>query len=371
MNRESLSGDRSFLMIVGALSLIGLMMIFSASGVLAEKRHLDSTYFFKRQLIWLILSVGIFSLVARCDPDRLRVWMAPMALILFVLLSGLLLFGAEINGARRWFRFFGISFQPSEAAKLFTVIYLSHYIAKKGERLQDFFEGLMPALVVVGLEVVLILVEPDLGSAVIILVISFILLFVGGALFWQLALLGLPLVPILIYWVMNAPYRRERLMNYFSSYTDPWAGSFQSLQSYLALGSGGVAGLGLGEGRQKLFFLPELHTDFIFAVIGEELGFLGAMLLLVLFVLLLWGGGKMAQSLDDPFERLLVIGITVLIVLPAMLNVGVVSGLLPDKGLALPFVSYGGSSLLMNWTAVGLLWAVLRKRTLRLKGEVS
>lgn len=368
---ETRPGDRTLLLIVLVLGLLGLVMVYSASGILAAKTHQDSIYFLKKQLLWMGLGLSLFAVASRVEIDRFRAWIFPMICFIFVLLIGVLLFGAEINGSRRWLRLGPVTFQPSELAKLFTVIYLSHYIAKRGERLSDFSEGLAPALVMIGLFAALILVEPDLGSAAIIILISILLLFLGGVPLRHLLPIGLAMIPLFLYWILKTPYRRERVMTYLNPWGDPGAAGFQIIQSYLALGSGGTVGLGLGEGRQKLFFLPEPHTDFIFAVIGEELGLLGTFVVLFLFVWLLWKGTRIALAAEEPFTRMLAIGTTLLLTLPAFMNMGVVTGLLPTKGLPLPFVSYGGSSLLVNWAALGLLFNVSRQTAALGRGRMK
>lgn len=361
------AGDRSLVIVVVGIGLLGLAMVYSASGVLAGKSYGDSAYFLKRQMAWMALGLCAFALVTAFDYQRLRGWVGPMLCLVLALLGSVLLFGAEINGSRRWLRLGPFTFQPSEPAKLITVIYLAHYIAKKGERLRDFFDGLAPALLLIGVEVALILVEPDLGTAVMILLLSALLLFLGGVALRHLFSLGLLMVPFLIYWIMKAPYRRDRVMAYLNPWGDASASGFQVIQSYLALGSGGLFGAGLGEGRQKLFFLPEPHTDFIFAVIGEELGLAGTFTLIFLFLFLLWKGMKIALAVEEPFGRMLAAGTTLIIVLPALMNMGVATGLLPTKGLALPFVSYGGSALLVNWLAIGILYNVSRGTVARKK----
>ncbi|MDC4203534.1 MAG: putative lipid II flippase FtsW [Candidatus Manganitrophus sp.] len=362
MRRRPAAGDRLLLMIVFFLGIVGLVMIYSASGILAGKNYQDSAFFLKRQFLWMGIALLSFLIVSRIPLDRLREWVAPMTILVFALLIAVLLpgIGSEVNGSRRWIRLGPAAFQPSEAAKLFTVIYLSHYVVKKGEKIRDFLEGLAPALVVIGLQVALILVEPDLGMTVTILALATLLLFLGGVSFKHLASLGLLMIPLVLYWILKTPYRLQRVMSYLNPWSDPSASGFQMIQSYLALGSGGIFGNGLGEGRQKLFFLPEPHTDFIFALIGEELGLIGTLSLLLLYVFLLWKGTRIAWLVEDPFHRMLAMGTTLMMTLPALMNMGVVTGLLPTKGLALPFVSYGGSSLLMNWVAMGLLYNVSR-----------
>ena len=359
--REARPGDRTLLLIVLILGLLGLVMVYSASGILAAKTYQDSIYFLKKQLLWMGLGLLLFVIASRVELDRLGAWIVPMTCLIFALLVGVLLFGAEINGSRRWLRLGPVTFQPSELAKLFMVIYLSHYIAKKEERLSDFSEGLAPALVMIGLLAALILVEPDLGTTAILVSTSLLLLFLGGVSLRHLLPVGLAMIPLFLYWILRTPYRRERVMTYLNPWGDPGDAGFQMIQSYLALGSGGTVGLGLGEGRQKLFFLPEPHTDFIFAVIGEELGLIGTFLVLFLFVWLLWKGTRVALATEEPFSRLLAMGATLMLTLPALMNMGVVTGLLPTKGLPLPFVSYGGSSLLVSWAALGLLFNVSRQ----------
>ncbi|MBI3802317.1 MAG: putative lipid II flippase FtsW [Nitrospirae bacterium] len=357
------AGDPVLLMIAFLLGLIGLVMIYSASGILAGKHYNDSAFFLKRQLVWMGIGLVGLTVAARIDLDRLRGWIAPLTLLVFALLIAVLLpgVGSEINGSRRWLRLGPLAFQPSEAAKLFTILYLSNYVARRGDQLRDFFEGVGPALILIGLELALILVEPDLGMTVTVLMLAAMLLLVGGVSIKHLASIGLLMIPLVLYWILKTPYRRERVMAYLHPWDNSSSSGFQMIQSYLALGSGGIAGNGLGEGRQKLFFLPEPHTDFIFALIGEELGLIGTLFLLFLYIALLWKGTQIALAIEDPFRRMLGTGMTLMMTLPALLNMGVVTGLLPTKGLALPFVSYGGSSLLMNCVAIGFLFNVSRE----------
>ncbi|HLG22023.1 MAG TPA: putative peptidoglycan glycosyltransferase FtsW, partial [Candidatus Manganitrophaceae bacterium] len=270
-------GDKGLLLIALLLGGLGLVMVYSASGVLAAKIYQDGAHFLKKQLIWTVLGLFLFWGSARLDVERLRRRLFPFACGIFLLLISALLFGAEINGSRRWVQAGPVRFQPSELAKLFTVVYLSSYIAKKGEGLREFFKGVAPVLVLVGAECALILMEPDLGTTATLLLISAALLFLGGCALRHLTALGLFVLPLFVYWIMKTPYRRERIMVFLNPWSDASASGFQMIQSLLALGSGGAIGTGLGEGRQKLFFLPEPHTDFIFSVIGEELGLLGTL----------------------------------------------------------------------------------------------
>jgi cell division protein FtsW len=275
-----------------------------------------------------------------------------------------------------------IRFQPSEFAKLVLIIYVAHYLAKGHETglpmawpkvrvspfryrrvdLGDFLNGLLPLLVVAGLGVGLILLGPDLGTASTLAMVIFLLLFSGGAKLRHLFLLGTLLVPILAYLIMGTPYRRQRWLSYLNPWEDPSDSGFQIIQSFLAFGSGGRLGVGLGEGRQKLFYLPYPHTDFIFSVIGEEMGLIGTLAILCCFMLLVWRGFRLAGQVVDPFGRFLALGIILMIGLAALINLGVVTGLLPTKGLPLPFVSYGGSSLVANMIGIGILLSISRHR---------
>jgi len=358
-------GDWALLGLIAILSLIGLVMVYNASSILAERFYDDSFHFIKKQLQWSLLGFAAFLMVSRLETDRLREWIFPLTIFIFVLLISVLIFGAEVNGSRRWIALGPASFQPSEIAKLFTVIYLAHYIAKKDMGLGRFIDGAAPPLIVIGFLAGLILIEPDFGTTVVILSIALILLFLGGIPMKQvLTLVGLTL-PVAYYWVVSSPYRFKRITAFMNPWENRYGSGFQVIQSQVALGSGGLTGTGLAEGKQILFFLPEPHTDFIFAVIGESFGLIGTTLVLTLFVLVLWRGMSIALKLESPFHRMLAIGMTLLITLPALLNMGVVTGLLPTKGLPLPFLSYGGSSLLANSVAVGFLYNVSRHITAR------
>ncbi len=358
-------GDWGLLLIIMTLCLVGLMMVYSTSSTLAWKHYGDSAYYLKRQILWTVLGVGSFSFMVQTDYHRLSESIIFVAAGIFALLILVHFFGVEVNGARRWLRIGAISFQPSEFAKLFTVIYLAHYIAKKEERLSDFVRGLWPILLMLGMMSFLIWIEPDLGTTLTIAIITVILLFIGGASLRHLAWLSSLVIPFVIFSLIQFPYMLQRVKTYIDPMADHPAQSFQINQSYIALGSGGPFGRGLGEGLQKLFFLPQPHTDFIFSVIGEEWGLIGTTSVILLFVALLWKGAKIVQRIEDPFGQILAMGTTLLMVMPALMNMGVVTALLPTKGLALPFISYGGSSLLMNWTAAGILYRISKDIPLR------
>lgn len=355
-------GDLGLWVIAGGLVLFGMVMIYSSSGVLAEQRMGDSAYFLKRQMLWVLLAIPMVWTASQLSYTRWRSWLPLLTAGMFLLLILVLLptVSREINGSRRWLSLWGLSVQPSELAKLFCVFYVAHHLAKKGERIVHWREGILPPLVMSTWIAALIMVEPDFGTAASLLLIVGALFFLGGIPIRHLATVTLLGLPILLALAVGNAYRRERLLTFLDPWRDPMGDGFQIIQSFLALGGGGALGVGLGEGRQKLFYLPEPHTDFIFAVTGEELGLWGTVLLAGLYLALLVKGFRLAMRTDEPFGRLLASGLTLMVILPALLNMGVVTGLLPTKGLPLPLVSYGGSSLLANLLAVGLLFSISR-----------
>ena len=356
--------DHTLLFVAITLALVGLVMIFSASAVVAGQKHHDSWYYLKRQLVWLALGLALLHIVSRVDYIWWKRLAPPLLALLIVLLVVVLIpsIGVAANGARRWLRLGSISIQPAEMAKLISVIYLAAYLAKKEDRLQHFSTGLLPALLIIGVISGLVLMEPDLGTIVVIGLVAAGMLFLGGARVPHL----LSLVPVALVGVVAliwlSPYRWQRLIAFFYPERDPTGTGFQINQSFLAFGSGGLFGVGLGESKQKLFFLPEAHTDFVLALVGEELGFIGAGIIVLSFSLFVIRGFQISTRARIPFGRYLGIGITTLIGIQALINAGVVTGLLPTKGLTLPFVSYGGSSLVISLTGVGILLNISRDR---------
>jgi cell division protein FtsW len=254
-----------------------------------------------------------------------------------------------------------MSFQPSEFAKFVLTVYMSYFIAKKGARIREFMNGLVPAYVVTGIFLLLLIRQPDFGAAMTIAGVVCILLFAGRANLLHLAGTAAAALPFVYFAVVYKAYRLRRVVAFLDPWADPYGSGHQIIQSFLAFGSGGVFGRGLGEGRQKLLFLPERHSDFIYAVIGEELGLIGALGVLALFLLILWRGMRIALASDDLFSRLLALGITLLVCLQGMINMAVVTGLLPTKGIALPLVSYGGSSLVIAMASMGVLLSISRE----------
>jgi len=343
-----------------ALVALGLVMLFSASAVAAQDRVGDAFFFLKRQL-WAAL-VGLLAMAAmmKLGYRRLARLAYPLLLVSLVLLVLVLVpgVGTVVGGARRWLRFPGMSLQPAELAKLTWVVYLAYSLAKKGEKVATFSIGFVPHLLICGLLVALCMGQPDFGSSVALVFLLFVLLFAAGTKLSYLVGSVLLALPLAYHAVASSAYRRARVL----AFIDPWAhrdgAGYQVAESLMSIGSGGLTGLGLGDGRQKLFFLPEAHTDFIFAIIGEELGLLGVSLVIGLFAIVLWRGIRAALHATEPFGTYLALGITALIAFQAVVNMGVAMGLLPTKGLTLPFVSYGGTSLIVMMAAAGILLSI-------------
>jgi len=275
--------------------------------------------------------------------------------ILFLAMSLIPGFSREAAGAKRWIRIAGFGFQPSELIKVTFIIYLADYIARRKKMINNFAYGLLPPLLALGVPMFLILLQPDLGTTIALVCIAFIMLFCAGLNCNYFILAGAISLPVLYFLVFNIAYRRARILAFLNPWADPQGSGFQIIQSQIALGSGGFFGQGMGQGKQKLFYLPAAHTDFIFSVIGEELGAIGAVVVTLLFILLFWQMIKVVRFSHDDFFRYLSIGIISLIALQAVINIGVSIGMFPTKGLPLPFISYGGSSLIFDMVAIGLL----------------
>lgn len=346
---------------VSGLLVIGVVMVMSASSVTAHMEFGDPYAYGKRQLVWAAIGLAAMAVCSRMDYRLLRPLALPGLLLSVVLLALVLVVGAEIGGARRWINLGILNLQPSELAKLALINFLATYAAFVRERLHHFLAGLFPAVAVVGVVAGLIVLEPDFGTAAALAATGFMILFAAGARIAHLGLLGLLVLPVAGLLIWMEPYRVRRLM----AFIDPWADKMDSgwnvIQSLLAIGSGGLFGLGLGQGRQKYLYVPEQHTDFIFAILGEELGFLGAVTVLFLFFVLAWRGYRAALQAPDLFGTLLATGITSMIVFQALLNIGVATGSLPVTGITLPFISFGGSSLVVTLASVGILLSISRR----------
>ncbi|MFH1208594.1 MAG: putative lipid II flippase FtsW [Candidatus Omnitrophota bacterium] len=344
---------------------IGIVMIYSASGVLAYDRHGNEMFFLIRQGIYVILGTIGFFIAAALPVDFYKKNARAFMLLTIMLLMTVYLpvIGHSAGGARRWIHIGGFQFQPVEFAKLACCIYLADYIGRKIAWVQKGdVRVFTPPLILIGIVCGLTILEPDLGSVAFIVIMTSIILFVSGLrlryVFGALAVL----LPALYFLIIRVPYRLSRLEAYLNPWEDPQGSGFQIIQSFLAFASGGVRGVGLGQSTQKLFYLPSSHNDFILAVIGEELGLIGVMMVVVLYILFFLCCIRMARRTEQPFEKLLITSITLLIILQVVIHMMVATGLVPTKGLPLPFISYGGSSIVMNLIAVGILVAIDRRK---------
>ncbi|HET7875418.1 MAG TPA: putative lipid II flippase FtsW [Methylomirabilota bacterium] len=342
--------------VLGLVS-IGVVMVYSASAIVAADRFHDPHFFLKKQLGWAVLGVGCLWAAMLLDYRRLESAVAPLLAGSLVLLVLVLVppFGQEINGTRRWFRLGPVSLQPVELAKFSLVLYLASFLTRRGEAIRSFGQGLLPVLLVAGAMAGLTLLQPDLGNALALVILTLALAYLAGARVTHMGAIAAAALPAVAVLVWLRPYRWRRMVAFVNPWDDPQGGGFQIIQSFLALGSGGWAGLGLGESKQKLFYLPEPYTDFIFAIIGEELGLLGAGAILGLFAVLIWRGLRIGLRAPDAFGGFLALGLTLMLATQTLVNLGVVTGLLPTKGLPLPFISFGGSALLMTMFSVGVL----------------
>lgn len=367
---QPLSSEAQLWIEVSLLMILGLIMIYSASSITALKAFSDASHYLKRQLFSIFLGLIIMITASRFPYQRYKEairWILPLTILalILVLIPGI---GAEINNARRWFNLGIFLLQPAEYAKVVWVLYLSVSLAHKGEKIKKFSKGFLPYVILCMLFCALFLGERDFGTTFIVCCLTFAMLMVGGVLCRQLFLL-IPLALLGFYqFVMKVPYRLERVTTFLNPFEDPLDSGYQLIQAWIAVGSGGLWGKGLGAGQQKLFYLPEPYTDFILAVLGEELGFLGLTLVCVLFLLFFRTGCRISQKAPDLMGTLLAMGITMLLSLQALLNMGVVLGLFPTKGLPLPFISYGGSAFTANCLAVGILMNIARSADRRVEG---
>jgi cell division protein FtsW len=353
-----------FVLFLNVLLLLtmGIVMVFSSSFVSAQTTFGDGFYFLKRQLLWALL--GVFGMVAlmRIDYRRYKKWAIPFLVAAVLLLVAVLIpgVGIKVNEARRWLGTEVFRFQPSEVAKLALVLFLARYLSQAQDGVKQFFKGFLLPLAVVGVVCGLILLQPDLGTAVIIALTSFVMLWAAGARKTHMAGLALVGAALLLAAIVMEPYRLARLTAFLNPWADPLDTGFQTIQSLYAMGSGRLFGLGLGMSRQKFLYIPEVQTDYIYAVIGEELGFIGAVFVLALFFVFMWRGLKIALKTRDTFASLIAVGVTIDVVLQAFVHIGTVTGSIPAKGITLPFISYGGSSLTLTLLMIGILLNISR-----------
>lgn len=349
--------DIILLLVTLILVTVGTAMIYSSSSIIALEKFKDGQYFLKKQIFFVFVGLTSMIFMTRVPYTQLRKWAYPGMLLSFVLLSLLLVphLGMRRGGATRWLNLFGFSFQVTELVKISVVIFLAHLLTRKAHQLKDFSKGVLVPLIATSIAILLILLEPDFGTAVIIATILLLMLFIAGAQIKHLSLLVAAFIPVGVALIFYKGYRLTRL----TAFLDPWKDAdntgFQIIQSLLSFGSGGTFGVGIGDGMQKLFYLPEPHTDFILSIIAEESGFIGVAIVIVMFAVFAFRGFMIALKAPDLFGTLLAAGLTMVIVMEAFINIAGVMGLIPLKGLVLPFLSYGGTAFIMTMTAVGIL----------------
>lgn len=346
--------DKTLMLVVLILMTLGIVMIFSASQVIAERRHDSTFYFLFQQLIRVGIGLAVLVFAAKYDYHNYMNKAMLILLVTAVLLIVVLGIG-KVKGAARWLSIGGLGIQPSEFAKLGILFYLSVYLSRKGDRIKDFQHGLMPPLVVTGIFSFLIILQPNFSTAMILMGMAVIILFIGGMRMRHLLILFASLIPVGLILAVVSPYRMARLMTYMNPEQDMQGMGYQIKQSLISFGNGGIFGVGVGSGKQKLLFLPEPFTDFIYSIIGEEFGLLGALAVLVLFGIFLYRAVKIARHSPDMYGFYLATGITLSIALYAVVNAAVTVGIIPTTGLPMPFISYGGTSMIFTCFAVGVL----------------
>lgn len=353
--------DPFLLAVVFLILAVGITMVTSAGYIIAAGKLGDGFYYTKKQGLTMLVGLALMYLFSVVNPVFWK-RMSSVGLFLGIVLL-LLVFvpgvGVELGGAKRWIRLpFGFFFQPSEITKITLIIYLASLLSNKGDGIKDFATGFLPNIIVIGSVALLLLTQPDFGAAVIVTFVGFLMLFVAGVRFRHMLGCLVLCIPFLFHFAMSAQYRLSRLKTFFDPWSDPLDSGFQIIQSLIAFGCGGLWGVGIGKGIQKLFYLPQPHTDFIFAVIGEELGLVGVVFIITLFYVIICRGLSVAIRSKDLFNKLLAFGITTLIGLQAMVNIAVAMGVLPTKGLPLPLLSLGGTSMIVTLAGLGILMAI-------------
>jgi cell division protein FtsW len=353
-----------FILIIVTLTLlaVGLVMVYSASAVWADYKFDDSFFFAKRQL--LFAAVGVFAMffIMNVEYWTWKNWAKVLIIICFVLLVLVLIPGIGVlrNGSRSWIGVGAFSIQPSEFMKLAMIAFLAKYLSENQRYITSFRKGVLPSLLLVFTAFGMIMLQPDLGTGTVMVGTCVVMIFISGARVMHFAWMGVAGLAGFVALVLSAPYRIKRITSFLDPWEDPLNSGFQIIQSLYAIGPGGLFGLGLGESRQKFFYLPEPQNDFIFAILAEELGFIGGTFVLLLFSLVLWRGIRIALGAPDLFGSFLAVGIVSMIAIQVMINVGVVTGMMPVTGITLPFLSYGGSSLTLMLLAVGVLLNISR-----------
>ena len=349
--------DLILLLVTLFLVTIGTVMIYSSSSILATEKFHDGQYFLKKQIFFLCIGILVMILASKIPYYKLRKLAWPGVVVSAILLCALWIphLGVRAGGAVRWLNLGIFSFQVSEMVKVAMILFLAHFLTENVKHVREIRRGLLVPLGVTGAIVALILLEPDFGTTVIMVILALMMIYLAGGRLLHLGGMVAMFIPVAVWVLLHKKYRITRLLAFLDPWKDPRHSGFQIIQSLISFGSGGPLGVGIGDGMQKLFYLPEPHTDFILSVIAEESGFIGVGLVLFLYVVLIVRGFQIALKSPDLFGNLLASGLTMLLALEAVINIAGVMGLIPLKGLALPFLSYGGTSLVMSLAAVGIL----------------
>jgi cell division protein FtsW len=357
--------DLTLLFSVLALVAVGVVMVYSASSVEAYAAYGSAAYFLRRQLLWAALGLTAMTILSRVPYERWLRWSVPLFLVTLVLLVVVLVphVGVEVNGARRWLGFGPLLFQPSELAKLSVVLLFALTLTRRRPDVRDLWRGFAPHVGLLAFLFALILKEPDLGTALSLGGTALVMMIVAGADLRHVAALAAVALPAIAALIAVEPYRMQRILAFLNPFQDPLGSGYHTIQALMAIGSGGLLGAGLGQSALKFFYLPEAHTDFIFAILTEEMGFVGAIAVMALFFVFAWRGYRVALTAPDRFGAVLAVGLTTMVALQAVLNIGVVTDSLPVTGVPLPFLSYGGSSLVFTLAGVGILLSISRQGT--------
>ncbi|MCQ9205221.1 MAG: putative lipid II flippase FtsW [Omnitrophica bacterium] len=362
ISKLNLKDERRFIFsLILGITLLGLLMVYESSSIYAFKTTTDAAYFFKRQALFFILGILSFCLTLLLDLELLRRYSKEFLLFTLFFLVVVVLLGKNIGGARRWLSLGNFNLQPSEILKISFLVYCADYCSRRKNLIRSVKAGLMPLGLVLGLVCVLLLLQPDLGAAVFWVVWLLIFLFVFKAKNKHLIFIIFSGLAAMILLIFQRPYRLRRVVSYLNPFSDPQGAGFQLVQSQIAYGLGGIWGVGLGEGRQKLFFLPAAHTDFVFSIIAEELGLLGSLGVIFAFFLVFHKMFVIALVSDNGFKKGILWGVVFIFFLEVLMNIGVSCGVFPTKGLPLPFMSYGGSNLIVHYILLGLFFNASRE----------
>jgi len=366
---RKLAPDKWLFAATTGLALFGVVMVYSASAVLAEKENGNQFFYVLKQGVWVLIGFIVMLLMMQFNYQQLKNRRLVYALLFLTILALMIVFGfSSSNGAHRWIKLPGVSLQPSEVSKLALIVFLSYFLEKRAGEEGDFWRTFVPCGFITAMLAGLVVIEPDLGTAMMLALIFVVMIYTAGARLKHLALAAAPALIVVAGLLIFVPFRMKRMITFLDPWADQRGAGFQVVQSLISVGSGGPNGLGFAQGKQKMFFLPFAHSDFIFAVIGEELGLVGTLAVVAVFALFLWRGIRTALLAPDRFGMLLSLGIVTSIVAQALFNISVVLALVPTKGIPLPFISYGGSSLVPTLAAVGILLNVSQHASGSLSG---